>query len=73
MTRKVKGLNVFQGDELVEINPDDAKALKSRAVRRSESFTKGRGGHEGEVTSKSRRKALSSMTFQFAESPANIP
>ncbi len=71
MTRKVKGLNVFHGEELVEINPEDASRLgiidgePIRVISR-----------RGAVTAKARLTDVSPagvvfMTFHFAESPTN--
>ena len=71
MTRRVKGLNVFQGEELVEINPRDASRLgvTSGNVLRIIS-------RRGEVTAKARVTEASpvgviSMSFHFSESPTN--
>jgi formate dehydrogenase alpha subunit len=71
MSRKVKGLNVFLGEELVEINPRDASALgiaDSDVVKVI--------SRRGEVTAKAKVTAVSPagvvyMTFHFAESPTN--
>ncbi len=71
MTRKVKGLNVFRSEELVEMNPEDASALgitdgeKVRVISR-----------RGVVTAKAKVTDASPagvvfMTFHFAESPTN--
>ena len=71
MSRKIKGLNVFSNEELVEINPQDASALgitdgeKVRVVSR-----------RGAVTAKIKVTDVSPvgvvfMTFHFAESPTN--
>jgi formate dehydrogenase alpha subunit len=71
MSRKVKGLNVFRSEELVEINPEDAAALSIddgemvRVVSR-----------RGEVAAKARVSGASpegviTMSFHFAESPTN--
>jgi len=71
MTRKVRGLNIFRGEELVEINPADASALgitdgdTVRVVSR-----------RGTVTAKAKVTDISPagvvfMTFHFAESPTN--
>jgi len=72
MTRKVKGLNVIRGEELVEINPIDASALDIAdgdmvkvTSRRGEVEVKAR------VTEASPTGVVS-MDFHFAESPANI-
>ena len=71
MSRKIKGLNVFSGEELVEINPQDASDLgitdgeKIRVISR-----------RGAVTAKTKVTGVSPvgvvfMTFHFAESPTN--
>ena len=71
MTRKVRGLNIFRGEELVEINPHDATALgiddgeMIRVISR-----------RGEVAAKAKLTEASppgviSMSFHFAESPTN--
>ena len=71
MTRKVKGLNNFRGEELVEINPEDAARLGITAgdILRVTS-------RRGEVTAKAKVTEVSpvgviSMSFHFAESPTN--
>ena len=71
MSRKVRGLNVLRGEELVEINSEDASALKVadgdmvRVISR-----------RGAVVAKARVNDASPsgmvfMTFHFAESPTN--
>ena len=71
MTRKVKGLNIFRGEEFVMISPRDAVALgiddgeMVRVISR-----------RGQVTAKARVTESSpagtiAMTFHFAESPTN--
>jgi formate dehydrogenase alpha subunit len=71
MTRKVKGLNIFRGEELVAMNPADAKALdiadgdKIRVISR-----------RGMVTARARiteeaPACTIAMSFHFAESPTN--
>jgi formate dehydrogenase alpha subunit len=71
MTRKVKGLNIFRGEELVAINPTDAQSLNIidgemvRVISR-----------RGEVTARALATDSSppgtiAMTFHFAESPTN--
>jgi formate dehydrogenase alpha subunit len=71
MSRKVKGLNMFRNEELVEINPRDAAAFgiadgeTVRVVSR-----------RGEVTAQAKITEVSPvgvifMTFHFAESPTN--
>ena len=72
LTRKVKGLNVLRGEELVEMNPVDAEALgvangeKVRVVSR-----RGKVTATVKVTPVSPPGVLS-MSFHFAESPTNI-
>ena len=71
MTRKVKGLNAIRGEELVEINPDDASALgiaDGDMVRVT--------SRRGKVNAKARVTWASpvgvvAMTFHFSESPTN--
>jgi formate dehydrogenase alpha subunit len=71
MTRKVKGLNIFKGEERVAINPEDAKLLgiddgeMVRIVSRRGDVTA-----KALVTEKS-PKGTVAMTFHFAESPTN--
>jgi len=71
LSRKVKGLNVFRSEELVEINPRDASALgiadgdTIRVVSR-----------RGSVAARAKLTGVSPvgvvfMTFHFAESPTN--
>ncbi len=71
MTRKVKGLNAFRSEELVEINPVDAADLDisdGEIVRVA--------SRRGEVTARARvtratPTGVISMSFHFAESPTN--
>ncbi|MDO8567439.1 MAG: molybdopterin dinucleotide binding domain-containing protein, partial [Dehalococcoidales bacterium] len=71
MTRKVRGLNAFLGEEKVEINPEDAVALgiaDGEAVRVT--------SRRGVVNAKAKVTDVSPvgvvyMTFHFAESPTN--
>jgi predicted molibdopterin-dependent oxidoreductase YjgC len=71
MSRKVRGLNVFRGEELVEMNPQDASALgiaEGEAVKVV--------SRRGAVTAKAKVTDASPvgvvfMTFHFAESPTN--
>ena len=72
MTRKVKGLNAFMNEEMVEINPDDAAKLE---------IADGDGikviSRRGEVSARAKITADSPpgvifMTFHFAESPSNV-
>jgi len=72
MTRKVRGLNIMLGEELVEINPGDASAL-GIADGDMVKVTSRRG----EVVAKAKLTEVSpegvvSMDFHFAESPANM-
>jgi len=72
MTRKVKGLNVILGEELVEINPSDASAL-GIADDDMVKVTSRRG----ELVAKARVTEVSpagvvTMDFHFAESPINV-
>lgn len=71
MSRKVKGLNVFRNEELVEINPQDASALGI-----SDGDTVKVVSRRGAVAAKARVTDVSPvgvvfMTFHFAESPTN--
>jgi predicted molibdopterin-dependent oxidoreductase YjgC len=72
MTRKVEGINVLRGEELVEMNPADAQALglvsgdTVRVISR-----------RGKVTARVHVTPVSPpgvlcMTFHFAESPTNV-
>lgn len=71
MSRKVKGLNMFHSEELVEINPQDATAFSiadGEAVRVI--------SRRGEVDVRAKITEASPvgvvfMTFHFAESPTN--
>ena len=71
MTRKIKGLNVIRGEELVEINPSDASALgitDDDMVR----VTSRRGKVEAKAkVTETSPIGVVSMDFHFAESPAN--
>lgn len=72
VSRKVAGLNEFMGEGLVEINPEDAKALgitDGEMVKIS--------SRRGEITAKASLTEVSPpgvvfMTFHFAESPTNM-
>ena len=71
MTRKVKGLNVFRGEELAEINPADAGALGLEDGEIVQVISR-----RGEVTAKASVTESSppgtiAMTFHFVESPTN--
>ncbi len=71
MTRKVKGLNIFKGEERVAMNPEDAKLLgiddgeMVRVISRRGDVTA-----KALVTEKSPKGTIA-MTFHFAESPTN--
>ena len=72
LTRKVRGLNILRGEELVEINPRDASAL-GIADGDMVKVTSRRG----QVVAKAKVTEVSpvgviSMTFHFAESPTNV-
>jgi len=72
MSRKVKGLNVFRSEELVEINPDDASSLGIDDGEKVHVISR-----RGKVTAKAKVTEASpegvvSMTFHFAESPTNL-
>jgi len=71
MSRKVRGLNVFRDEELVEINPQDASALGIDDGEMIHVISR-----RGEVVAKAKVTESSpvgvvSMTFHFAESPTN--
>jgi len=71
MSRKVKGLNMFRGEELVEMNPKDATALGI-----ADGDTVKVVSRRGEVVAKAKLTEVSPagvifMTFHFAESPTN--
>ncbi len=72
MTRKVKGLNIFKGEEMVEINPEDAKSLAINGGDRIRIISR-----RGQVTARAKVTEASPvgvifMTFHFVESPVNI-
>lgn len=71
MSRKVKGLNQFRSQELVEINPADAAGL---GISDGDIVTV--SSRRGKVTARAKVTGVSpmgviSMTFHFAESPTN--
>jgi formate dehydrogenase (NADP+) alpha subunit len=72
MTRRVNGLNILRGEELVEINPADSAALN---ISDGEMVTvysrRGKVDAKAKVTEAS-AKGLISMTFHFRETPTNI-
>jgi len=72
LTRKAEGLNVFHGEELVEMNPLDAKTLGLNDGDRVKVTSR-----RGEVIARVKITPASPpgvvfMTFHFAESPTNI-
>ena len=72
LTRKVKGLNILRGEELVEINPRDALALDIADGEMVKVISR-----RGEVVARAKVTDVSSrgvvfMTFHFAESPTNV-
>jgi formate dehydrogenase alpha subunit len=71
MSRKVKGLNQFRNQELVEMNPSDAAKF---GIADGDAVTV--TSRRGEVTAKARVTETSpagviAMTFHFGESPTN--
>lgn len=71
MTRRVPGLNKLHPEELVEINPEDASNIGIKDGDWVKVYSR-----RGEVTTRAKvtdasPKGLISMTFHFAESPAN--
>ena len=71
MTRKVKGLNVFMSEELVEMNPEDASALSIADGDMIKVISR-----RGAVVAKAKVTDTSPvgvifMTFHFAERPTN--
>jgi formate dehydrogenase alpha subunit len=72
MTRKVKGLNVFLGEGMVEVSPEDAEALRIEDGEMVKVISR-----RGEIKAKASVTTVSppgvvSMNFHFAESPANV-
>jgi len=72
MTRKVKGLNVMRGEELVEINPEDASSLGIADGEMIKVISR-----RGEVVAKTKVTETSpvgviAMDFHFAESATNL-
>jgi len=71
MTRKVKGLNTFRGEELVEINPADAARFNiSEGDLLKIASRRGDISARAKVTNTSPPGVIS-MSFHFAESPTN--
>ena len=71
MSRKVKGLNIFHGEEFIEISPKDAESL---GIEDGETVQI--ASRRGEITAKAKVTDTSpagvvSMSFHFAESPTN--
>jgi predicted molibdopterin-dependent oxidoreductase YjgC len=72
MTRKVKGLNAFLGEGMVEINPADATTLNITDGSVVKVISR-----RGKITAKAKITAVSPegvvcMNFHFAESPTNV-
>ncbi len=72
MSRKVTGLNIFRGEEQVEINPEDALRLGIVDGETIKVISR-----RGEVIAKAKVTDISPpgaifMTFHFAESPTNV-
>jgi formate dehydrogenase alpha subunit len=72
MTRKVKGLTTLLGEELVEINPNDATTLGIADGEAVKVISR-----RGQVVAKAKvtettPAGVVSMDFHFAESPANV-
>jgi formate dehydrogenase alpha subunit len=72
MTRKVSDLNLLRGEELVEVNPSDAKlyGIEDGEIVQVSS-RRGRVRARTKVTEKS-PKGVIFMTFHFYESPTNV-
>ncbi|GAB6055638.1 formate dehydrogenase subunit alpha [Methanobacterium movens] len=71
MTRKVNGLNYIDGEEFLEINPDDASNLNIKGGELLEISSR-----RGTIRARSRinpglLSGCVSMTFHFQEAPAN--
>ncbi|HSD56994.1 MAG TPA: formate dehydrogenase subunit alpha [Methanotrichaceae archaeon] len=72
MTRKVHDLNYLRGEELVEMNPDDALTLGIEDGSMVEvSSRRGNVKARAKTTEKS-PKGVVFMTFHFAETPTNV-
>jgi predicted molibdopterin-dependent oxidoreductase YjgC len=72
MTRKVQDLNYLRGEELVEMNPEDATALGIEDGSMVEvSSRRGKLQVRAKTTDKSPRGVVF-MTFHFAETPTNV-
>jgi formate dehydrogenase alpha subunit len=71
MTRKIKGLNIFHGEELVKINPADAKRLGIISGDTVEvTSRRGTVTAHADVTEVT-QKGVIAMTFHFVETPTN--
>jgi formate dehydrogenase alpha subunit len=71
MTRKVRGLNIFRGEELIAMNPKDAKSLDITDGDKVKVTSR-----RGEVTARARiteeaPAGTIAMSFHFAETPTN--
>ncbi len=72
MTRKIHDLNYLRGEELVEVNPDDALLLGIEDGSMVEvSSRRGNVRAKAKTTEKS-PKGVVFMTFHFAETPTNV-
>jgi len=72
MTRKVGDLNILRGEELVEICPEDAKALGIEDGETVEvSSRRGALRARARITEKS-PSGVVFMTFHFSETPTNV-
>jgi len=72
MTRKVPGLNYLRNEELVEINPEDGRALGIEDGDLVEvASRRGTVRAKAKITEKS-SEGVAFMTFHFAETPTNV-
>jgi len=72
MTRKVEGLDILNGQELLNINPVDAEKLGLKEGDMA-SVSSRRGKIETRVTlTGACPPGVASMTFHFAETPTNV-
>ena len=72
MTRKVKGLNIILGEELVDINPSDAESLGiADGDMLKVTSRRGEVAARAKVTEAS-PPGVVFMDFHFAESPTNV-
>jgi len=72
MTRKVEGLDALNGEELLNINPIDAKRLKLKDGDRVEVSSRRGKIKVGTKITGACPPGVTSMTFHFAETPANV-